>query len=146
MNIQKILERIPHRYPFLLVDRVLEMNEKEKTLKAIKNVTINEAFFTGHFPQRPVMPGVLIIESLAQACALLALQCYPEESPTSLYLLTGIGETKFKRIVEPGDQLILEVEIVSDRHKLLKCKATASVNGEIACTTTITSVRREVHT
>lgn len=143
MNIQKILENIPHRYPFLLVDRVLDFNKKEKTLKAIKNVTINEAFFTGHFPQRPIMPGVLMIEALAQACGLLATQCYPDEQG-SLFLLASIGETKFKRIVEPGDQLLLDVQIISDRHKVLKCKARATVHDEVVCTTTLTSVRREV--
>lgn len=143
MNIQKILESMPHRYPFLLVDRVLQFDLEKKTLQAIKNVSINEPFFNGHFPQRPVMPGVLMVEALAQACGLLATQAYPKAG-SSLYLLAGVGETRFKRIVEPGDQLLLNVQIISDRHEVLKCKAVASVNDEIACATTITSVRREV--
>ncbi len=143
MNIQKIMEAIPHRYPFLLVDRVLEINAK-KSLKAIKNVTVNEAFFVGHFPQRPVMPGVLIVEALAQACGLLATYSYPDPSGNALFLLAGIEKTRFKRIVEPGDQLILHITMTSDKHRLLKCRGVATVNDEVACTTELSSVRREV--
>lgn len=143
MNIQKILESLPHRYPFLLVDRVVEI-ELKKSLKAIKNVTINESFFGGHFPQRPIMPGVLIVEALAQACGLLAAHSYPDPTGNALFLLAGIDNTRFKRIVEPGDQLLLSVEMKSDKHNLLKCRGIATVNGEIACQTDLTSVRREV--
>ena len=143
MNIQKILDTLPHRYPFLLVDRVLEF-EKKKSLIAIKNVTMNEPFFAGHFPQRPIMPGVLIVEALAQACALLATHSYPDPNGQALFLLAGIDKTRFKRIVEPGDQLLLTVTMQSDKHKVLKCLGIATVNGEVACETHLMSVRREV--
>ncbi|MCD6046716.1 MAG: fabZ [Gammaproteobacteria bacterium] len=144
LNIQQILNSLPHRYPFLLVDRIIEVNKEEKFLKALKNVTINEAFFNGHFPSRPIMPGVLIVEALAQSCALLATQLSPEDARSKLFLLAGVGETKFKRMVEPGDQLMLEARVISDRHKLLKCSATATVNGELVCTTVLSSMSREV--
>ncbi len=112
MNIHQILKQLPHRYPFLLVDRVLEL-EKGKTLKALKNVTMNEPFFEGHFPHRPVMPGVLMLEALAQAAALLAFDAL-NTSPNdeTVYYFAGIDGARFKRPVEPGDQLILEVELL----------------------------------
>ena len=111
MDIQHILRKLPHRYPFLLVDRVLEL-EKNVRIKALKNVTINEPFFPGHFPVRPVMPGVLMLEALAQAAALLAfdtLGVTPDDK--TVYYFAGIDAARFKRPVEPGDQLMLHVEL-----------------------------------
>ncbi|KAF1055795.1 MAG: 3-hydroxyacyl-[acyl-carrier-protein] dehydratase FabZ [Burkholderia gladioli] len=132
-DIHKILTLLPHRYPILLVDRVLELIPHE-SIKALKNVTINEPFFQGHFPQRPVMPGVLIIEALAQAAALLT---FSEESSTvdpsnSLYYFVGIDGARFKRVVEPGDQLILNVKFQRYIRGIWKFSATAEVDGKVA--------------
>ena len=132
MDIHKILKQLPHRYPFLLVDRVLEI-DKGKSIKALKNVTINEPFFTGHFPHRPVMPGVLMLEALAQAAALLAFDAL-DTSPTddTVYYFAGIDNARFKRPVEPGDQLILEVELLRMKAGIFKFKTRAAVAGETA--------------
>src|SRR6478672_2884352 len=115
LDIHQILKLLPHRYPFLLVDRVLEI-EKGKSIKALKNVTINEPFFVGHFPHRPVMPGVLMLETMAQAAALLsfATQGVTPDDKT-VYYFAGIDGARFKRPVEPGDQLIINVTL--ERHK-----------------------------
>jgi 3-hydroxyacyl-[acyl-carrier-protein] dehydratase len=132
MDIHQILKQLPHRYPFLLVDRVLEL-EKGKRIKAIKNVTINEPFFVGHFPHRPVMPGVLMLEALAQAAALLSfatLDVIPDEK--TVYYFAGIDGARFKRPVEPGDQLTLEVELGRMKSGIFKFKARASVGAELA--------------
>ncbi|HSO44236.1 MAG TPA: 3-hydroxyacyl-ACP dehydratase FabZ, partial [Rhodoferax sp.] len=111
MDIHKILTKLPHRYPFLLVDRVLEI-DKGKTIKALKNVTINEPFFQGHFPYRPVMPGVLMLEALAQASALLAFDAMDSgATEDKVYYLAGLDGVRLKRPVEPGDQLILEATL-----------------------------------
>ena len=142
MSIEEIQTLIPHRYPFLFIDRVIEINLGQ-SLKAIKNVSINEFFFLGHFPDMPVMPGVLIVEALAQAFSVLAAKSY-ENEPPGLFLLTGIEETKFKRRVVPGDQLILEVSLLNNRHNILKGQGVASVNGEVACITTLKSMRRNL--
>ena len=111
LDIHRILQLLPHRYPILLVDRVIEF-EKDKRIKALKNVTINEPFFMGHFPHRPVMPGVLMLEALAQAAALLSFQSLGElpDENTVVYFV-GIDGARFKRVVEPGDQLILDVTL-----------------------------------
>jgi len=132
MDIHQILKQLPHRYPILLVDRVLEM-EKGKRIKALKNVSINEPFFVGHFPHRPVMPGVLMLEALAQAAALLAfdLQGVTPDDKT-VYYFAGIDGARFKRPVEPGDQLILDVELERMRAGIFKFKARASVGEETA--------------
>ena len=132
LDIQHILRKLPHRYPFLLVDRVLEL-EKGVRIKAPKNVTINEPFFPGHFPARPVMPGVLMLEALAQAAALLSFESLdsdPDED-TVVYF-AGIDNARFKRPVGPGDQLILEASI--DRHKsgIYRYKTRATVDGFLA--------------
>ena len=132
MDIHQILKQLPHRYPFLLVDRVLEI-EKGKHIKALKNVTMNEPFFTGHFPHRPVMPGVLMLEALAQAAALLAfdtLGTTPDDK--TVYYFAGIDGARFKRPVEPGDQLILDVELDRMKAGIFKFTARASVGAEQA--------------
>jgi 3-hydroxyacyl-[acyl-carrier-protein] dehydratase len=132
MDIHQILKQLPHRYPILLVDRVLEI-EKGKSIKAIKNVTINEPFFNGHFPHRPVMPGVLMLEALAQAAALLAfdtLGMVPDDK--TVYYFAGIDGARFKRPVEPGDQLILLVTLDRMKSGIFKFKAKAMVGDELA--------------
>ena len=132
MDIHQILERLPHRYPILLVDRVLEL-EKGVRVKALKNVTINEPFFTGHFPRRPVMPGVLMLEALAQAAALLSFETMGSKGDDkTLYYFAGIDGARFKRVVEPGDQLMLEVEIDRVRSGIWKYKSRARVGDELA--------------
>jgi len=143
MNIQEILERLPHRFPFLLVDRVLEM-ERDKTLVAVKNVSINEPFFSGHFPVKAVMPGVLIVEALAQAAAILASFSIEGELANSLFYLGSIENARFKKMVIPGDQLILKIEIQKRRAHVWKFKGTALVEGEIVCTAEMTSAEGKV--
>ena len=132
MDIHQILKQLPHRYPILLVDRVLEI-EKGKRIKAIKNVSINEPFFEGHFPHRPVMPGVLMLEALAQAAALLSfdmLGVTPDEK--TVYYFAGIDGARFKRPVEPGDQLTLDVELDRVKAGIFKFNAKASVGEQMA--------------
>jgi len=144
MDIYKILKQLPHRYPFLLVDRVLTI-EKGVRIKALKNVTINEPFFEGHFPHRPVMPGVLMLEALAQAAALLAfdaMDASPENG--SIYYFAGIDNARFKRPVEPGDQLILEAELLRMKAGIFKFKTSASVAGELAVEAELTCAMRSV--
>ena len=132
MDIHQIIKKLPHRYPFLLVDRVVEF-EKDVRIKALKNVTINEPFFQGHFPNRPVMPGVLMLEALAQASALLSFSSEGEESDGSrLYYFAGIDGARFKRVVEPGDQLILETTITRKKGAIYKYATRATVDGELA--------------
>ena len=132
MDIHQILKQLPHRYPILLVDRVLEI-DKGKRIKALKNVSINEPYFSGHFPHRPVMPGVLMLEALAQAAALLAfdmLGTMPDDK--TVYYFAGIDGARFKRPVEPGDQLILDVTLDRMKAGIFKFKACAKVGEEIA--------------
>jgi 3-hydroxyacyl-[acyl-carrier-protein] dehydratase len=132
MDIHQILKKLPHRYPFLLVDRVLEY-EKDVRIRAIKNVTINEPFFVGHFPSRPVMPGVLMLEALAQASALLSFSSEDKEAQSdTLYYFVGIDGARFKRVVEPGDQLVLESRIERARGGIYKYAAKATVGEELA--------------
>jgi len=131
-DIHQIKNLLPHRYPFLLVDRVIEA-EPEKRLVALKNVTYNEPFFNGHFPNRPVMPGVLIVEALAQGAALMASHGRDDiDTENRIYYFTGIDRARFKRPVEPGDQLIMEVELVRRIKNMYKCKGVAKVDGELA--------------
>ena len=132
LDIHKILKKLPHRYPILLVDRVLEI-DKGVRIKALKNVTINEHFFLGHFPARPVMPGVLMLEALAQTAALLSFESMDTEpgDDTVVYFV-GIDGARFKRPVEPGDQLILEASIDRVKSGIYKYKTRASVDGETA--------------
>jgi 3-hydroxyacyl-[acyl-carrier-protein] dehydratase len=132
MDIHEILKRLPHRYPILMVDRVIELEHK-KRIRALKNVTINEPYFVGHFPHRPVMPGVMMLEALAQAAALLAYDAadaVPDDK--SVYYFAGIDAARFKRPVEPGDQIVLDVTLERMKAGIFKFKARASVAGEIA--------------
>ena len=144
MDIHKILKQLPHRYPFLLVDRVLEL-EKGKTIKALKNVSMNEPFFEGHFPHRPVMPGVLIVEALAQAAALLSFDTL-NSSPNDqmIYYFAGIDGARFKRPVEPGDQLILMAELLRMKAGIFKFKTWATVDGELAAEAELTCAMRAI--
>lgn len=131
LDIHQIKNFLPHRYPFLLIDRVLEATQGEKLI-ALKNVTYNEPFFEGHFPSRPVMPGVLIVEAFAQACAILASIGRDDiDTGNRIYYFTGIDKARFKRPVEPGDQLIFEVELVRRIKNMWKCKGIAKVDGEV---------------
>ena len=132
MDIHHILRKLPHRYPFLLVDRVIEL-EKDVSIKALKNVTINEPFFNGHFPNRPVMPGVLMLEALAQTAALLSFESAgTEPGDDTVVYFVGIDGARFKRPVEPGDQLILEASIDRVKGGIYKYKTRASVAGQTA--------------
>ncbi|MBH1986069.1 MAG: 3-hydroxyacyl-ACP dehydratase FabZ [Burkholderiales bacterium] len=132
MDIHKILQKLPHRYPFLMVDRVLEV-EKNVRIRALKNVTINEPFFQGHFPNRPVMPGVMMLEALAQAAALLAFETTGDSvDDNSVYYFVGIDGARFKRPVEPGDQLFLDVTMGRNKAGIYKFNARAMVGDELA--------------
>lgn len=130
LDIHKILSLLPHRYPILLVDRVLEL-EPHKRIRALKNVSMNEPYFTGHFPSRPVMPGVLILEALAQAAALLTFSEEPKQEENRLYYFVGIDGARFKKPVEPGDQLILEVDFERYRRGIWQFQACAKVEGSV---------------
>lgn len=154
MDNNQIRDYLPHRFPFLFVDRVLNW-EANQYLLAYKNVSINEPFFNGHFPERPIMPGVVIIEALAQAVGILMLKS--NESASSLdnnsgenkpgpkkrdiFFLAGIDEARFKRVVEPGDQLQLEIKVLVAKNQVWKCKAVASVDGKLVCSAVIMVMR-----
>ncbi|CAC9594915.1 3-hydroxyacyl-[acyl-carrier-protein] dehydratase, FabZ form (EC 4.2.1.59) [uncultured Gammaproteobacteria bacterium] len=140
MNIQDVKNYLPHRYPFLLIDRVLEL-EIGKSITALKNVTYNEPQFTGHFPNQPIMPGVMIVEALAQATGILAFKSeVGKPIDGQIYMLVGIDKVRFKRMVEPGDQLLLEVEVMTVKRGIWKFKCKATVDGvlvtsaELMCT------------
>ena len=137
LDIQRILRRLPHRYPFLLVDRVVEL-EPGKRVVAVKNVTANEPQFTGHFPERPIMPGVLMVEAMAQAGA-VAVLTLPEYAG-KLALFAGIDECRFRRTVLPGDTLRMEVTLEKLRGMFGRAKAVASVDGEVACEATLSFI------
>lgn len=144
MDIHQILKKLPHRYPFLLVDRVLGV-EPGKSIRALKNVTINEPFFVGHFPHRPVMPGVLILEAMAQTAGLLAFSEASGATDTnSVIYFAGIDGARFKRPVEPGDQLVMDVEILRHKAGIYKFKGTARVGEEIACEAELMCTMRTV--
>ncbi len=130
IGIKKILEHLPHRYPFVLVDKILEF-ESKKHVVGMKNVTINEPFFQGHFPDNPVMPGVLIVEAMAQVSAMLILM-EVENAKDELVFFTGIDECRFRRQVIPGDQLRMEVDVKALRNRAAKMSAVATVDGEVA--------------
>ena len=144
MDIHAILGQLPHRYPILLVDRVLAF-EAGKSIRSLKNVTINEPFFQGHFPHRPVMPGVLMIEAMAQTAALLSFataRVTPDDK--SVYYFAGIDRARFKRPVEPGDQLVMDVSLERVKSGIYKFKAEARVDGELACEAEIMCTMRAV--
>lgn len=142
LDIHEILKYLPHRYPFLLIDRVLDI-DPGKSLIALKNVTINEAYFMGHFPNRPVMPGVLILEAMAQAGGVLA---YKSTNTTPqdgiLYYFAGIDNARFRRVVEPGDQLRLEVKVLRSKKDIWKLEGFAYVGEELACSAEFLSARK----
>lgn len=143
MEVNEIREYLPHRYPFLLVDRVLELNLPH-SIVAVKNVTINEPFFNGHFPEVPVMPGVLIIEAMAQAAGILGFKSQDKRpSDGSIYYFVGIDDARFKRRVVPGDQLILKAEYVSDRRGIWKFNCSSFVGDELAASGTILCADRK---
>ena len=144
LDIHQILKQLPHRYPILLVDRVIDL-ELGKSIRAIKNVTINEPFFTGHFPHRPVMPGVLMLEALAQAAALLsfATQGVTPDDKT-VYYFAGIDGARFKRPVEPGDQLVMDVTLERAKAGIYKFKGVTRVGEEVACEAELMCTMRTV--
>ena len=135
-SIQEIMDFLPHRYPFLLIDRVVEF-ERTKRLVAIKNVTINEPFFQGHFPGYPIMPGVLVIEAMAQAGGIIMLAELPDRDK-KLVVFTGIERAKFRRPVTPGDQLRIEVDVLSFRTRARRIQGWALIDGKLACEATLT--------
>lgn len=146
LNIADIMEQLPHRYPFLLIDRVLELSDELDRVVAIKNVTMNEPQFTGHFPEVPVMPGVLMIEAMAQACAIIALARLPEgvDRHNSLFYFAGIDKARFKRVVQPGDQLVIEGKFIRQKMGLGVFEAVATVDGQVACSAQLMCAYRPV--
>ena len=146
MDIQKILQHLPHRYPFLLIDRVTEF-KKGESLVGYKNVTYNEPFFLGHFPERPVMPGVLILEAMAQATGLLAFRTVERGAKReSLYFLVGIDKARFKKPVEPGDQLVLRADLLRSRRGIWVFKCSASVDDNVVATAEIMCTEQDIET
>lgn len=144
MDIHKILEHLPHRYPFLLVDRVVDL-VPGKSIHAYKNVTINEPFFVGHFPHHPVMPGVLIMEALAQAAGILSFKTMEEKpSPDTVFYFAGIDDARFKRPVMPGDRLDLHVEIERQMRGIWKYVAEARVDGQLAASAKLMCAKRDL--
>ena len=142
MDIHRILQLLPHRYPFLLVDKVIEL-EKHHHIVAVKNVTINEPFFPGHFPNRPVMPGVLMLEALAQASALLSFESSDTPpDPRAIYYFAGIDGARFKRPVEPGDQLLLHSQVLRVKAGIYKYQTRATVDGQLAAEAELTCALR----
>lgn len=139
LDVKAVFKHIPHRYPFLLVDRIVEV-EKDRRIVGIKNVTFNENFFQGHFPNRPVMPGVLICEAMAQVGAIFAHLSRGESDGEKVFLLTGLDHVKFKRPVEPGDQLRLELMSVRRRGSFWKMRGVASVDGKVVAQAEISAM------
>lgn len=143
-DIREILKYLPHRYPFLMIDRVIDF-QPDESLTAIKNITINEPIFTGHFPQSPIFPGVLILEAMAQACALQAFKSmggYPSEK--TLYLLVGIDKARFKRQVIPGDQIVFHVTVQKEKRGIWRFDATAKVEDVLVCSAEVLIARNEI--
>ena len=146
MDINDILQHLPHRYPFLLIDRVTEFNAG-KSLVGYKNVTYNEPFFQGHFPQRPIMPGVLILEAMAQATGLLAFKTVERGAKRdSLYFLVGMDKARFKRPVEPGDQLVLRADLLRSKRGIWVFDCSASVDGKVVASAEIMCTEQDIAT
>ncbi|EGR5061474.1 3-hydroxyacyl-ACP dehydratase FabZ [Vibrio cholerae] len=142
MNITEIQSLLPHRYPFLLIDRVTDY-EEGKYLIGLKNVSVNEPQFTGHFPQLPVFPGVLILEAMAQATGLLAFKTFGAPKQNELYYFASIDEAKFRKPVTPGDQLMIEVEFLKERRGIALFNGVAKVDGDVVCSAQLKCARRE---
>jgi len=143
LDVNDILKRIPHRYPFLLVDRIVEIQGSEKIV-GIKNVSFNEGFFQGHFPNRPVMPGVLICEAMAQVGAILADNARGGRDDRKTFVLTGLDNVKFKRPVEPGDQLRMELTCIKRRGSFWKMQGVATVDGKLVAQAEISAMEVEL--
>jgi 3-hydroxyacyl-[acyl-carrier-protein] dehydratase len=144
MDIHQILRKLPHRYPFLLIDRVVEL-EKGVRIKALKNVTMNEPYFSGHFPHRPVMPGVMMLEAMAQAAALLSIESLGIElDEQSVFYFAGVDSARFKRPVEPGDQLVLDVRLDRNKSGIYKFKGSGSVGVEIVVEAELMCTMRKI--
>lgn len=144
MDYKEITDLLPHRYPFLLVDRVTELEDK-KHIVGYKNVTINEPFFNGHFPQHPVMPGVLILEALAQLSGLMGLASMDKKRvKNTLYYFAGVDKARFKKPVIPGDRLDMEAHYINDKRGIWRFECTARVDGVIACQAEIMCAEREI--
>lgn len=141
LDIDEIVRLLPHRYPFLMVDRVLSY-EKGKSLRAIKNVTVNEPFFQGHFPDKPIFPGVLILEAMAQATGILAFKSIKELTPKQLYYFASINNARFKRPVIPGDQIVLNVNYIKERRGIALFHGVATVDGRLVCAADMMCARR----
>jgi 3-hydroxyacyl-[acyl-carrier-protein] dehydratase len=142
MDIMEIQSLLPHRYPFLLLDRVTDF-EEGKYLVGLKNVTFNEPQFTGHFPQLPVFPGVLILEAMAQATGLLAFKTFGAPKENELYYFASVDKAKFRKPVAPGDQLVIEVELLKNRRGIAMFNGVAKVDGEVVCSAELKCARRE---
>lgn len=142
LNITEIQALLPHRYPFLMIDRVTDYDEG-KTLTAYKNVSINEPLFMGHFPKMPIFPGVMILEAMAQATGLLAFKSFGAPSENELYYFASIDKAKFRKPVVPGDQLVLDVEFIKERRGIALFNGTAKVDGEVVCSAELKCARRE---
>jgi len=142
IEIQEIMALLPHRYPFLLVDRVLDFIPNQ-SLHAVKNVSVNEPQFTGHFPKQPIFPGVMILEALAQASGILGYKSAGGPSENELYYFAGIDKARFRKPVVPGDVLHLHVDLIKERRGIGRFKAIAKVDGEVVCEAEIMCARRE---
>lgn len=144
LDVRTLQKLLPHRYPFLLIDRVTAYDAEAMTLTALKNVTANEPFFQGHFPDFPVMPGVLIIEAMAQACGTLAILSHGGRDDDEIYFFVGIDNARFKRQIVPGDQLVFEVQLMANKRGIGKFQAKAFVDGQIAVEADIMCAKRTV--
>lgn len=146
MDVREIMERLPHRFPFLLIDRVTELDAEAGRVVAIKNVSVNEPQFTGHFPEIPVMPGVLIVEAMAQACAILAQTRLPEgvDHKNSLFYFAGINKARFTRVIQPGDQMQIEGNFIRSKMGIGIFEAKVRVDGKIACSAELMCAYRPV--
>ena len=144
LSVEDIMGLLPHRYPFLMIDRVVDyaITEEHKTLRAIKNVTFNEPYFQGHFPGKPVFPGVLILEAMAQATGVLAFTMVGKPAEGELYYFAAVDNARFKRPVVPGDQFVIDVEFLKEKRGIASFKGVATVDGEIACSADLMCAKR----